>query len=89
MYRCGSDARLEGVAVGVGWVLGILIAGCTQRTVYEYEMVEEHQMMDAQYLRRLSLDIRGRVPTIEEWGNFDADNPQVTIDAFLEDEGFR
>ena len=44
--------------------------------------------MDAQYLRRLSLDIRGRVPTIEEWANFDATNPQVTIDAFLEDEGF-
>ena len=74
--------------MGLGGLYGILIAGCTQRTVYDYDVIEEHQMEDAQYLRRLSLDLRGRLPTVEEWDNFDADNPQITIDAFLEDEGF-
>ena len=88
VHRYITDVGLEGCAVGVGVLSWILSAGCTERTVYEYETIEEHQMEDAQYLRRLSLDIRGRVPTIEEWANFDATNPQVTIDAFLEDEGF-
>ena len=41
--------------MGVGVLFWILSAGCTERTVYEYETIEEHQMEDAQYLRRLSL----------------------------------
>lgn len=66
----------------------LFATGCTQRTVYEIEVVEEHRMSDAQYLRRLSLDLRGRVPTVEEWAAFDGNAPQDTIDDFLEDEGF-
>jgi hypothetical protein len=67
------------------WVLG---AACTQRTVYDQQVVEPHLMDDAQYVRRLSLDIRGTVPTLDEWTEFDAQNPQDTIDIFLEHEGF-
>jgi hypothetical protein len=74
--------------VGIALLLWTVSIGCTQRTVYEYETVEQHQMEDAHYLRRLSLDLRGRVPTIEEWSEFDALNPQRTIDLFLEDDGF-
>lgn len=66
----------------------IFATGCTQRTVYEIESVQEHRMSDAQYLRRLSLDLRGRVPTIEEWTRFDGDEPQATIENFLSDSGF-
>ena len=66
----------------------LFATGCTQRTIYEIEVVEEHRMSDAQYLRRLSLDLRGRVPTVEEWAAFDGDAPQDTIQDFLEDEGF-
>lgn len=74
--------------MGIAFLLWTMSTACTQRTVYEYETVEQHQMDDAQYLRRLSLDLRGRVPTIEEWSEFDASNPDSMIDSFLEDEGF-
>ena len=60
----------------------LFATGCTQRTIYEIEVVEEHRMSDAQYLRRLSLDLRGRVPTVEEWAAFDGDAPQDTIRTF-------
>ena len=74
--------------MGITLLILTLSTGCTQRTVYEYETIEQHQMDDGQYLRRLSLDLRGRVPTLEEWNEFDALNPKVTIDSFLEDDGF-
>jgi len=73
----------------MGMILTWLLAtSCTQRTVLEIESVQEHRMSDAQYLRRLSLDLRGRVPTIEEWAIFDGDAPQPMIEHFLSDEGF-
>ena len=75
------------MGVGIVWLLAIQV-GCTERTVYEYEVVNEHQMTSAEYVRRLSLDLRGRVPTIEEWSAFDATNPEATIDAFMDDAEF-
>ena len=73
-------------------MMGILIwlsgTACTQRTIYETQLVEPHLMDDAQYLRRLSLDIRGIVPTLDEWQLFDPENPESTIEVFLEHEGF-
>ena len=76
----------------MGGMMGILIwisgTACTQRTIYETQLVEPHLMDDAQYLRRLSLDIRGIVPTLGEWEQFDPENPESTIEVFLEHEGF-
>ena len=75
------------MGVGMLFLLAAQI-GCTERTIYEYEVVDEHQMTGAEYVRRLSLDLRGRVPTIEEWNAFEASNPEPTIDAFMDDPGF-
>ena len=76
----------------MGGMIGILIwisgTSCIERTVYEKQLVDSHLMDDAQYVRRLSLDIRGILPTLDEWETFDSDNPASTIEVFLEHEGF-
>ncbi len=62
--------------------------GCTERVVYQTTTLETDRMSDAQYLRRLSLDIRGTLPTPEELDVFDGTEPAPTIDEFLEHQGF-
>jgi len=69
-------------------LISLWVLGCTQRTVYEQTVVEVDLMADAQYVRRLSLDLRGTVPSPQEVEAFDAANPTETIENFMTDDGF-
>ncbi len=48
------------------------------------------KLSDAQYLRRLSLDLRGKIPTVEEINSFNGSEGQTVakINEYLVDDGF-
>lgn len=66
----------------------LLILACSNVTVERSQIIITNQLTDRQYLRRLSLDIRGKVPTPEECRSFDSTLPESTIDTYLLDDGF-
>lgn len=66
----------------------LLSLACTENRIEKSNTVIRNELSDRQYLRRLSLDIRGKVPTPSEIEIFEASNPEAIIESYLQDDGF-
>lgn len=80
MMRMGEDMKSV-------WLMATLfVAG--PALAQEEQCVEEERLENARLLRRMSLDLRNRVPTVEEMAAARDGISDETIDAFLNSEGF-
>lgn len=73
-------------------VLASLLCAAAPAAAQEPTMcVEPHDLDKYQLLRRLSLDLRGQVPSIEEYEALDAEEAvsEATVQEYLESDGFR
>lgn len=67
----------------------LLSLACTTETrIQKSNTVIRSELSDRQYLRRLSLDIRGKVPSPSEVASFDSSDPESMINEYLQDDGF-
>ena len=67
----------------------LLALSCiTETRVEKSNTIIKSELSDRQYLRRLSLDIRGKVPTPSDIIEFNASNPEEMIESYLQDDGF-
>jgi hypothetical protein len=82
---------MKSSSIGVGVFVAWLSLGTARAEEVLADCSAPHPLDKYQRLRRLSLDLRGRIPSVEEYQALDAlaDIPQSMVDGFIADDAFR